>query len=109
MARTTKALITGLGSLPAELIEEIIAYLVNIESDREWTKYDESRRDGDRPQSRTPTSAHTASKSTTRKWRISALTLLPKSSRISMIRCGIHPIPIYNPQYADILNVRLTS
>jgi hypothetical protein len=109
MARNVKTPPTRLDTLPTELLEAIIAHLIKTESDKRWTHNDQSRRDGDHLKPRTPTSAHTASQSRRRKWTINALTLLPKSNHISIVRRWIYPTPIYSPQYADLLNTRLTN
>jgi hypothetical protein len=109
MARIVQVSPTRLDTLPTELLEEIITHLVKTERDREWTSDDQSRRQGDHLRPLTSTSQCAEATSSTRKWKISALGLLPVLSHVSIVRRWIYPTPVYDPQYADILHYRLTN
>jgi hypothetical protein len=101
MARTMKTPPTRLDTLPVEILEEIIAHLLRTESDKKWTDNDQSLRKGAPRQLSSP--------STARKRTLKALTLLPKSTHIPLVRRKIFPTPVYDPQYASILNIRLSN
>jgi hypothetical protein len=109
MTRVVQVPPTRLDKLPTELLEEIITHLVKAERDREWTSNDQSRRQGDHLRPVTSTSKCAEATSSTRKWKISALGLLPVLSHVSIVRRWIYPTPVYDPQYADILHYRLTN